>query len=106
MAGTLSRLLREVKESSSSCVKPGFAGGSHDAVLFVTGPAMSPPQAEGGRSQRRTAWVWSLRERTMRRERHIHPEEIMRPDLLSEVVLAGAVVVVVSLLFTLLRALP
>ena len=42
----------------------------------------------------------------MRRERHIHPEEIMRPDLLSEVVLAGAVVVVVSLLFTLLRALP
>lgn len=43
----------------------------------------------------------------MRRDRHIHPEEIMRPDLLSEVVLAGAVVVVVvSLLFTLLRALP
>ena len=25
----------------------------------------------------------------MRRERHIHPEEIIRPDLLSEVVLAG-----------------
>lgn len=43
----------------------------------------------------------------MRRERHIHPEEIMSPDLLSEVVLTGAVVVVVvSLLFTLLRALP
>jgi hypothetical protein len=42
----------------------------------------------------------------MRRERHIHPEEIMKPDLLSEIVLAGAVVVVVVSLFTLLQALP
>jgi hypothetical protein len=63
-------------------------------------------QAEGGRS-RRAASGLSLGETAMRRERHIHPEEIIKPDLLSEIVLAGAVLVVlVSVLFTLLQALP
>lgn len=40
----------------------------------------------------------------MRRQRHIHPEELMNPDLLSEILLVGSVLLVAALfLFILLH---
>ena len=40
----------------------------------------------------------------MRRARHIHPQELMNRDLLSETVLIGSVLIVVAfLVFVLLR---
>ena len=43
----------------------------------------------------------------MQREQHFHLDELMKPDLLSEIVLTGgALAVVVSLLFVLSLVLP
>ena len=42
----------------------------------------------------------------MRRQRHIYPEELMNPDLLSEILIIGSVLLVVVLvLLTMLQAL-
>jgi hypothetical protein len=38
-------------------------------------------------------------------ERRTHPEELMNPDLVSEIVLTGSTLVVVALLFVLWQAL-
>jgi hypothetical protein len=41
----------------------------------------------------------------MRRARHIHPEELMNPDLLSEILITGSVLLAVAVSwFALLRA--
>ena len=41
----------------------------------------------------------------MRRARHIHPEELINPDFLSETVLVGSVLLLVALLlFLVLQA--
>ena len=32
----------------------------------------------------------------MRHQRHIHPEELMNPDLLSEILLIGSILLVVA----------
>ena len=41
----------------------------------------------------------------MRNVHHIHPTDLMNPDVLSEVVLVGGLVAFVGLLLALLRAL-
>lgn len=39
----------------------------------------------------------------MRHEKHIHPDELMNPDLTSEIALVGGTLVIVTLLLLLIR---